>query len=140
MIDFFIRLLMEANLLNTRGTVTLTIIAALLLFLFISSILKRAIKLVITTGLMLAVFSCAYLAKVNVVDNNNLEFTATYVKSPNGQISYDTITDVTVSNDKKKITIYSESGDSMVLSVDTAYANAIKGGLEKMAEVRSKVK
>ena len=75
---------------------------------------------------------------MNIVDNNKLEFTATYVKSPDGQIEYEDIAGVALSNDNKKITLTSEDGDEIVLKVDTNYGKALKEGIEKMSQAKAK--
>lgn len=136
--SILIRILLEANLLNSRSNLTLGFVGVILLFLFLVSIMKRVTKLIIFTGIIFALFACTYVAKVNIVDNNKLEFTATYVKSPDGQIEYEDIAGVALSNDNKRITLTSEDGDEIVLKVDTNYGKALKEGIEKMSQAKAK--
>ena len=47
MIDTIVGLLMSANLLNSRSSYTLGILGVIILFLFVTSVIKKALKAIV---------------------------------------------------------------------------------------------
>ena len=135
MIDTIVGLLMSANLLNSRSSYTLGILGVIILFLFVTSVIKKALKAIVLIGIIFVMFIFVYVAKVNIVDNNNLEFTTTYIESSTQQIAYKDIERVALANGNKEVVVTSSDGSQLYLNVGTNYAKAVKGAIEHMADI-----
>lgn len=135
MIDTIVGLLMSANLLNSRSSYTLGILGVIILFLFVTSVIKKALKAIVLTGIIFVMFIFVYVAKVNIVDNNNLEFTTAYIESSTQQIAYKDIERVALANGNKEVVVTSSDGSQLHLNVGTNYAKAVKGAIERMADI-----
>ena len=135
MLQIIMDLLFKLNLLNNESQPIILVAIILFAVIMFMGFVKKAIK-TIAIGLVCLVISASlFVVKANVVDANNLSFTAESISNEDTTIEYKDITRVSVDNERF-IRIESDE-DTIEVNVGSNYAGAIKKTLEKVISEKS---
>lgn len=138
--EFVAELLIKLNLLNSRGSIVYLILVFVVLAILISGIAKKMISIIVTGAVLGVICFMMFMMKVNLVDNNGLQFEPSRVISAEGKsINYSDIEKIEVRNSGKKLAILSKDGDEIVLRVESNYSKPLKAALEKLGDTASSV-
>ena len=129
-----IEFLISCNLLNSDSTMLYLVIGFFIIGFLIIGLAKKLVSIIITSIVCLVIFGSLFMVKVSVVDNNGVQFQNNGIMTSAGDyIEYKEIRNVML-RDNNKIVLSDESGEELILKVDSSHAKALQGAIEKVLE------
>lgn len=129
-------LLIKLNLLNSRGSIIYLILAFVVLAILISGFAKKMISIIITGSVLALICGGMFMMKVNLVDNNGLQFEPSRVINAQGKsLNYTDIDKIEIRSNGRRLALVSKTGEEIELKVESNYSKPLKAALEKLGGV-----